>query len=35
MSSLSGLKHGIQIEKSGVQSNSSTSKTIKIRMEQR
>lgn len=35
MSSLSGLKHGIQIGKSGVPSNSSILKTIKILMEQR
>lgn len=35
MSSLSGLKHGIQIEKYGVPSNSSILKTIKILMEQR
>lgn len=35
MSSLSGLKHGIQIGKYGVPSNSSILKTIKILMEQR
>lgn len=35
MSSLNGLKPGIQIEKYGVQLNSSISKTIKTRMEQR
>ena len=33
MSSLSGLKPGIQIEKSGVQLNSSILKTIKIPTE--
>lgn len=35
MSSLSGLKHGTQIEKYGVPSNSSISKTIKTLTEQR
>lgn len=34
MSSLSGLKHGIQIEKYGVPSNSSILKTIKTLTEQ-
>lgn len=35
MSSLSGLKHGIKIEKYGVPSNNNILKTTKILMEQR